>query len=117
MPEPLGSETLGEGGFLHTDDGAIALGQPESASSWFPVNDHPSDKATFDVSVSVPNGVEAISNGTMPRPPVQENLGYTRWSWRSLKPQATYLTFLTVGQYDVTTDTTAALPKNGGVTS
>jgi aminopeptidase N len=92
--------------WIRTPDGAMAVGEPEIAWWWFPSNDHPSDKATFDVSVSVPDGVEAISNGSMPRPPVRETLGYTRWSWRSLKPQATYLTFLTVGQYDVTTDTT-----------
>jgi aminopeptidase N len=94
--------------WIRTPDGAMAIGEPEIAWWWFPSNDHPSDKATFDVSVSVPDGVEAISNGSMPRPPVRETLGYTRWSWRSLKPQATYLTFLTVGQYDVTTDTTAS---------
>lgn len=92
--------------WVRTADGAMAVGEPEIAWWWYPSNDHPSDKATFDVSVSVPDGVEAISNGVMPRPPVRETLGYTRWSWRSLKPQATYLTFLTVGQYDVTTDTT-----------
>ncbi|MBG0565693.1 M1 family metallopeptidase [Actinoplanes aureus] len=93
--------------WVRTPDGALAVGQPEIAWWWYPSNDHPSDKATFDVSVSVPEGVEAISNGVMPRPPVRETLGYTRWSWRSVKPQATYLTFLAVGQYDVTTDTTA----------
>ncbi|AEV85178.1 peptidase [Actinoplanes sp. SE50] len=98
------------GGFTawtRTPDGALAVGEPEIAWWWYPSNDHPADKATFDVSVSVPDGVEAISNGVQPRPPVRETLGYTRWSWRSLKPQATYLTFLTIGQYDVTTDTTA----------
>ncbi|MFC7535022.1 M1 family metallopeptidase [Actinoplanes sp. GCM10030250] len=92
--------------WIKTPDGAMAIGEPEIAWWWYPSNDHPSDKATFDVSVSVPDGVEAISNGVMPRPPVRETLGYTRWSWRSLKPQATYLTFITIGQYDVTTDTT-----------
>ncbi|WP_041829583.1 M1 family metallopeptidase [Actinoplanes missouriensis] len=92
--------------WIRTPDGALAVGEPEIAWWWYPSNDHPSDKATFDVSVSVPDGVEAISNGIQPRPPVRETLGYTRWSWRSLKPQATYLTFLAVGQYDVTTDTT-----------
>jgi aminopeptidase N len=93
--------------WIRTPDGALAVGEPEIAWWWYPSNDHPTDKATFDVSVSVPDGVEAISNGAMPRQPVRETLGYTRWSWRSLKPQATYLTFLTVGQYDVSTDTTA----------
>lgn len=91
--------------WVKTPDGALAVGQPEIAWWWFPSNDHPLDKATFDVSVSVPDGVEAISNGVMPRPPVRETLGWTRWSWRSTEPQATYLAFLAVGQYDIQTDT------------
>jgi aminopeptidase N len=93
--------------WVRTPDGALAIGEPEIAWWWFPSNDHPLDKATFDVSVSVPEGLEVISNGVMPRPPVRESLGWTRWSWRSLKPQAPYLTSLVVGQYDVTTDTAA----------
>ena len=91
--------------WVKTPDGALAVGQPEIAWWWFPSNDHPLDKATFDVSVSVPDGVEVISNGVMPRPPVRETLGWTRWSWRSTEPQATYLAFLAVGQYDIQTDT------------
>ncbi|GAA2691844.1 hypothetical protein Apa02nite_033880 [Actinoplanes palleronii] len=104
---PSSKVAAGFTAWTRTPDGALAIGEPQIAWWWYPSNDHPSDKATFDVSVSVPDGVEAISNGVQPRPPVRETLGYTRWSWRSLKPQATYLTFLTVGQYDVTTDTTA----------
>ncbi|GLW30488.1 M1 family metallopeptidase [Actinoplanes regularis] len=104
---PSSKVAAGYTAWIRTPDGAAAVGEPEIAWWWYPSNDHPSDKATFDVSVSVPDGVEAISNGVQPRPPVRETLGYTRWSWRSLKPQATYLTFLTVGQYDITTDTTA----------
>jgi aminopeptidase N len=103
---PSSKVAAGFTAWSRTPDGALAVGEPEIAWWWYPSNDHPSDKATFDVSVSVPDGVEAISNGVMPRPPVRETLGYTRWSWRSLKPQATYLTFLAVGQYTVTTDTT-----------
>jgi aminopeptidase N len=97
------------GGFTaweRTPDGAVAAGEPEIAWWWYPSNDHPLDKATFDVSVAVPNGVEVISNGVMARQPARETLGYTRWSWRSIKPQATYLTSLVIGQYTVTTDTT-----------
>jgi aminopeptidase N len=83
-----------------TVDGALAIGEPEISSWWYPSNDHPTDKATFDVSVAVPNGVEAISNGTFAGTTRQIN-GYTRWHWRSAKPQATYLTFLTIGQFEV----------------
>ncbi|NMO52923.1 M1 family metallopeptidase [Actinoplanes sp. TBRC 11911] len=99
---------LGYSAWIRTPDGAMAVGQPEIAWWWFPSNDHPADKATFDVSVAVPNGVSAISNGDMPNfGPVPETLGYSRWSWRSLKPQAPYLAFVTIGKYDLSLDTTA----------
>jgi aminopeptidase N len=55
----------------------------------------------------VPDGVEVLSNGVMPRNPTQDILGWKRWSWRSLHPQATYLAFLAIGQYEITRDTTA----------
>ena len=88
-----------------TPDGALALGEPEIAWWWYPSNDHPQDKATFDVSVMVPDGTKVISNGVQPRQPTAELLGWSRWYWRSVKPQATYLTFVAIGQYDTTTDT------------
>jgi aminopeptidase N len=91
--------------WTRTPDGALAIGEPEIAWWWFPSNDHPTDKATFDISVAVPDGVEVISNGVMPGRPVPELIGWTRWSWRSTKPMATYLAFLTIGQFDLVTDT------------
>ncbi|WP_455565641.1 M1 family metallopeptidase [Micromonospora echinaurantiaca] len=101
------SETLvgGYTGWTRTDDGAMAVNEPESAWWWFPSNDHPTDKATYDISVSVPTGVEVISNGVQPRPPVAEAGNRTRWSWRTTSPTATYLAFLAIGQYDIVSDT------------
>ncbi len=101
------SETLVDGysGWTRTSDGALAVNEPESAWWWFPSNDHPLDKATWDVSVSVPAGVEVISNGVQPRPPLAEAGNRMRWGWRSTKPGATYLAFLAIGQYDIVTDT------------
>jgi aminopeptidase N len=87
-----------------TADGALAIGEPEIAWWWFPSNDHPKDKATFDVAVLVPNGVEAISNGVMTGPPREELAGWSRWYWRTTKPMAPYLAFMTIGQYDIRTD-------------
>lgn len=86
-------------------DGALAVNEPESAWWWFPSNDHPLDKATWDVSVSVPAGVEVISNGVQLRPPLTEPGNRVRWGWHSAKPGATYLAFLAIGQYDIVTDT------------
>ncbi|MBM0239716.1 M1 family metallopeptidase [Micromonospora sp. ATA32] len=101
------SETLVDGysGWTRTNDGALAVNEPESSWWWFPANDHPRDKATFDISVSVPAGVEVLSNGVQPRPPLAEAGNRVRWGWRTTKPAATYLAFLAIGQYDIVTDT------------
>ncbi|GAA0236204.1 M1 family metallopeptidase [Saccharothrix mutabilis subsp. mutabilis] len=83
-----------------TADGALAIDEPDIAQWWYPSNNHPTDKATFDVSVAVPDGVEVISNGLFNGTAKQIN-GWTRWRWRSLKPQATYLTYVAIGQFEV----------------
>ncbi|WP_433544808.1 M1 family metallopeptidase [Streptomyces sp. CA-294286] len=97
------------GGFTawhRTPDGGVAAQEPDSAAWWFPSNDHPLDKATYDVSVSVPDGSQAISNGVLQSQ--SSKLGWTRFAWRSNKPQASYLATLAVGKFDVTTDRTAS---------
>ncbi|MGA5096403.1 M1 family metallopeptidase [Streptomyces lavendulocolor] len=87
-----------------TPDGGVAAQEPDSAVWWFPSNDHPLDKATYDVSVSVPDGTQAISNGVLQSR--SSRLGWTRFNWRSDKPQASYLATLAVGKFDITTDKT-----------
>ncbi|MER7850454.1 M1 family metallopeptidase [Kitasatospora sp. NPDC096077] len=89
-----------------TPDGAVAADEPEAAWWWYPSNDHPSNKATYDVSVQVPDGNQVISNGVLTG--TSSQAGWTRYSWRENKPQATYLTTLAVGKFDITTDTTAS---------
>ncbi|MFD3578443.1 M1 family metallopeptidase [Streptomyces sp. NPDC058644] len=91
--------------WARTPDGGVAAQEPESAAWWYPSNDHPLDKATYDVSVSVPDGSQAISNGVLQSQ--SSKLGWTRFNWRSNKPQASYLTTLAVGKFDITTDKTA----------
>ncbi|MEU3346156.1 M1 family metallopeptidase [Streptomyces sp. NPDC006700] len=86
-----------------TPDGGIAADEPEAAWWWFPSNDHPSDKATYDVSVSVPDGTQAISNGALQS--TSSQLGWTRYNWRQNKPQATYLATLAIGKFDITKGT------------
>jgi aminopeptidase N len=108
VPKQVGTETLGQGGFLATADGAFALGQPESASTWFPVNDHPSDKATFSLAMTVPAGLEALSNGT-PGPRSTAD-GLTTWTWSEAAPMASYLAFVVIGQYRVSTGTHRGKP-------
>ncbi len=98
VPETIEDE-LGASGFLHTDDGAIVAGQPHGAATWFPANDHPRDAASIDLSVSVPEGLEGISNGVLEGTHTAD--GWTTWSWSAAEPMATYLVTLAVGEFDV----------------
>ena len=108
VPRPLEGGALGSGGFRSTRDGAIALGQPESASTWFPVNDHPSDKATYEVEVTVPDGLAALGNG-VPGGRTSRD-GWTTWHWSEGAPMASYLATLVIGDYRVSTGTHAGKP-------
>ncbi|MBW6432592.1 M1 family metallopeptidase [Actinoplanes hulinensis] len=109
VPKQLENETLGAGGWLRVGkQGAIALGQPESASTWFPVNDHPSDKATFKLAMTVPDGVEVLSNGLAGNRDTVD--GLTTWRWAEESPMASYLATVVIGQYRITTGTHAGRP-------
>ncbi|HEX2289145.1 MAG TPA: M1 family metallopeptidase [Pseudonocardiaceae bacterium] len=87
--------------WVRTADGAVAVGEPDSAAWWYPSNDHPSDKATVAVTVTVPAGVEAISNGALLGGPEPAGPGWERWRWQAGAPMATYLAFVAIGQYDL----------------
>jgi aminopeptidase N len=88
-------------GFMATTDGAIVAGQPESATAWFPVNDHPLDKASYAFDVTVPAGVEVVANGFL-RGERTRN-GWTTWRWVAREPMASYLATIDIGAWDVTT--------------
>ena len=52
-------------GFIHTNDGALAVGQPHGATSWFPANDYVTDKASYTFEITRPAG----SRGDLQRLP------------------------------------------------
>ncbi|KRD01415.1 MULTISPECIES: M1 family metallopeptidase [unclassified Streptomyces] len=101
---PSSKQAYGFTSWHRTPDGGVGANEPEAAWWWFPSNDHPLDKATYDVSVQVPDGTQALSNGTLQS--TSSRAGWTRFNWRSSKPQATYLATLAVGRFDLTTGTT-----------
>ena len=40
-------------GWVSTPDGAFVANEPDAASTWYPVNDHPTDKASYDFRITV----------------------------------------------------------------
>ncbi|BCJ44374.1 peptidase [Actinoplanes ianthinogenes] len=103
VPGQLENKALGNGGWIKTTDGGIALGQPESASTWYPVNDHPSDKATLSLAMTVPDGLEVLSNGVPGKRDTRD--GWTTWRWAERSPMASYLSTVVIGQYRISTST------------
>jgi aminopeptidase N len=87
-------------GWVPTTDGAFVVGEPQGSPSWFPGNDNPRDKATYDVSVAVPDGITAMSNGVLVSK--RSRGGTTTWSWREDSPMATYLATATLGNFELT---------------
>ncbi|WP_432105208.1 M1 family metallopeptidase [Streptomyces sp. bgisy091] len=93
-----------EEGWLRTDDGAVALGEPTGSMAWFPGNHHPRDKAAYDVRITVPEGRTAVSNGEQVSR--RTAAGRTTFHWRTREPMASYLATVAVGRYTVRRTTT-----------
>ncbi|WP_433467235.1 M1 family aminopeptidase [Spirillospora sp. CA-128828] len=74
-PRPVSDPVLGRYGWIRTSDGVFVACQPSGAHTWFPSNDHPSDKATFDFEITVPQGLTAIANGEPDTPPASSGGG------------------------------------------
>lgn len=92
-------ESLEGAGFLHTDDGVLIAGEPHVAASWFPVNDHPTDKASYGFAITVPEGLEAVANGILLRQQTAD--GWTTWTWEAREPMASYLATANIGEFDL----------------
>ena len=88
-----------------TCDGAFVVNEPMGAQSWYPSNNHPSDKATFETVITVPDAKTALGVGELAeRTPNGD--GTTTWHWTEDDPTATYLTTATVGDFH---DTVASM--------
>ncbi|HXV35050.1 MAG TPA: M1 family aminopeptidase [Gaiellaceae bacterium] len=92
-------ESIEGAGFIHTDDGTLVVGEPHVASTWYPVNDHPSDKASYSFEIKVPAGLEAVANGVLDG--TRTKHGWTTWSWEAKEPMASYLTTATIGEFNL----------------
>ena len=95
-------------GWVPTDDGAVSVGEPQGSPGWFPCNDNPQDKATFDFAITVPAGLTAMSNGVLRSHAT--NGGTTTWVWHEADPMATYLATVDIGRFDLTTSTVDGIP-------
>jgi aminopeptidase N len=105
VPRKVDDPALGVSGWVATKDGAVALNQPIGAATYFPVNDTPTDKATYSQTVTVPRGLTVLANGEPGRPSTHN--GQTTYRWHMNRPMASELSMIAIGKYNVTRGATA----------
>lgn len=93
-------------GWFATTDGSVTAFQPNVAHFSYPVNDHPSDKATYTFHLDVPTGVTAVANGVATGSSTTG--GRTVYSYEERSPMASELVQVTVGNIAVIDRGTAA---------
>ncbi len=96
-PTRRGDVAEGLGWTVDAAGNVYTFQEPYGAYTWYPVNDHPSDKATYDATITVPRGDTAVFIGT---PTGSTSTGTTSsYSWRVARPVASYLTTIAIGPY------------------
>ena len=97
-------------GWQEWDDGYFAsASQPSGSMNWFPCNNHPLDKATYSMRITVPQPLTAVANGTLVK--VSENAeGVRTFHWEMNDPMASYLTVVAIGDYVATRDESGPVP-------
>ncbi len=97
----------GERPWLGNRHEVVTMGEPHMAPWWFPANDHPSDKARFDITVRVPRGNTVVANGRRVSAHTKGN--WSTFHWRARDEMATYLAFFAAGDFTVRTSTERGL--------
>jgi aminopeptidase N len=75
---------------------AFVVSEPAGAATWFPANDHPTDKALFRFAVTVPADLAVAANG-VERAVEEAPDGRRTWIYESKDLMATYLASVVIG--------------------
>jgi aminopeptidase N len=95
---PATETSHGESNWLANADEVVTMNEPHMATWWFPANDHPRDKASFDIRITVPRGTDVVANGVLVSE--RHRQGRTTVHWRAVEPMAPYLAFFAAGDFE-----------------
>lgn len=93
-------------GWTNYETGVLVAGEPTGASSWFPVNEHPIDKAFYRYEITVSKPYVVAANGIL-IDTVDEGESQT-YIWEHSEPTASYLTTIAIGEFGVERDESAS---------
>jgi aminopeptidase N len=113
-PRPVAAPTTRDDfstiGWQVTDDGETwTMQEPFGAYSWYAVNDHPSDKAFYDFTLTTRSPWVGVANGKLRSR--KESGGSTVTAWHLDEPAASYLVTVAFGNFKMTRDrSTSGVP-------
>ena len=85
-------------GWRQEGDVIFTASEPSGSMTWFPSNNHPTDKATYRIEITVPEGLTAASNGLLVEEVTES--GRTTFTWLMDDPMATYLAAVYIGEFE-----------------
>jgi aminopeptidase N len=95
---PLVRKDAKQIGFTTLPDSSVyAIQEPYGALTWYPVNDHPSDEALYDIALTVPRGWAGVSSGVLRG--TSASGGKVTYRWYAADPTASYLVALGIDRY------------------
>ena len=79
-----------------------ALNEPDAAHSWFPCNDHPTDRATYDFRLRVAEPLKAVANGQLIEVMPHDD-GTQTFVWQMPYPMTSYVALVAAADYAAVT--------------
>jgi len=79
---------------------AYVVSEPTGAATFFPVNDHPTDKATYTFRITAPADQVVAANGLLASKD-DVGQGTTSWTYEARDPMASYLVQIAIGDYEL----------------
>jgi aminopeptidase N len=96
-PAPIAGPAPLEPGFMTDGREVYVASEPNGAATFFPSNDHPTDKATYEFRVTVPDDLDVAANGLLRDTIPDPGAGTETWVFDAPDPMATYLVQVVVG--------------------
>lgn len=79
---------------------AYVVSEPSGAATFFPVNDHPTDKATYTFTVTAPADQVVVANGLLAGEP-EDGDGVRTWTYEARDLMASYLVQVAIGDFEL----------------
>ncbi|MBZ0305704.1 MAG: hypothetical protein K8I82_06515, partial [Anaerolineae bacterium] len=86
-------------GWVIDENRVFVISEPDGAANFYPVNDHPLDKAAYSFRITVPKPYEVAANGTLVESyEIGDSITYV---FESPSEMASYLTTINIGDFDI----------------